>query len=648
MAKLKLKSDSAKKTTTYNADSLKSLKYPENVRHRPGMFISSVDEPGVRRIWKEILDNSVDEHGIGHGNTIVVEYNTKKNMFLVADQGRGAPSGMNKKEGKSGFELVFATLHGSGKFDQSNYVTSSGVHGVGASCTQSLSSHFQAWSHNEGLWKTQTFKKGYAVSKVEKGSPAPEFAKAKKGTVVQWVPDTEIFKDARIDIQAMHETCKHLTMLNPGLEIIIRIDGKETKYKSENGLLDMVYGTKEQQESSLTKPFQYQKKSLIDIAVVWNDDDLQQTWSYVNSSHTPEEGTHVQGARNALLEALRAELTTATKSEKTKQRNSKSKQDDTLDAKYLLMGSRMALNWRMSNPVYSGQTKDKLTNAEVVTTVKNTVLPEFSSFLKKNPKLISTLIDRAKKFQKAAEKFQQDLKAVKSIRLFDPNSRGVLPGKLTQAHGYKPDEKELIFVEGDSAESGCKKARMPWQEVLPLRGKLPNPIRTETSKFMANSEVSGIFTAIGVLPGGLYSSKTRRVGRLGFLPDADPDGRHINSELIAFVSRYLPDFLEQGKVFYIDAPLFVGSYRGVKKFANSTDELLNKFPEKDRKHVLVTRMKGWAEASAEDMRVIAMDPSTRKVVQLTTSDADALVVNNIMGDDVAHRKEMLGIKEGVK
>lgn len=638
----------AKAKSVYDANSLQKLVFPHSIRKRPGVYVGGVTaDTGLFRIFKECVDNSVDEATNGHGSVIYVEYSTKTNVFLVADRGRGIPTGMNKKENKSGLELALTDMHGSGKFNQDSYASSSGLNGLGLKALVALSEYTTAWSANEGVWKSISLKRGIITEKLSKSTPKLAWAKKCVGTIIEWKPDNQIFGSEVIRVERMHEELKHLTMLNPGLEIVLRIDGKETKYVSENGLLDMVYGTDAQKQIALVKPFQLQRKGLIDIAVVWHDDDIQQTWSYVNSSHTPEEGTHVQGARNALLEALRAEVDAKSKTDKKPSRGrGKSKDDGSLDAKYLLMGIRMALNWRMANPVYSGQTKDKLTNSETVTAVKNIVLPEFSAFLKKNPKLINILIDRARKFQKASEKFQQDLKAVKSIRLVDPSSRGVLPGKLTQAHGYKPDEKELILVEGDSAESGCKKARMPWQEVLPLRGKLPNPIRTETGKFMSNEEVVGIFTAVGVLPGEGYDSKKRRIGRIGFLPDADPDGKHISSELIAFVTRYLPDFLEKGKVFYINSPLFVGSHKGVKKYANTTEDVLAQFSSNERKSVLITRMKGWAEAAAEDLKTIAMDPKTRNIVLLKSSPEDASIVSSVMGEDVAFRKEMLGIGGG--
>lgn len=630
MAKTVVKRKTSK-AEAYGADSLRELHYPENVRQKVGMYLSGSDEAGAYRAFKEIADNSFDEAMAGHGKKINIVYNTEKNTVTVIDQGRGLPMGKNK-DGKFASEVALATLHGSGKFDAKNYAGGViGTHGVGAACTNAVSEHFTVWSKNSGKWMMQRFERG-----IKTHDPKPEAPKSKialkndKGTMIQFKLDKKIFGSAVIDGERIHNEMRHIAMLNPGLSIVVDVDGEVKTYKSDNGLIDMLI-TEETSKSTLGKPFSLQVKKAIDIAVCWRDDSDSETFSYVNSSFTAQEGTHVQGARTAILEILKSELS----------------DKDKLDPKFFLRGMRLALNWRMENPIYAGQTKDRLSNTEVVTQVKKVMLAPFAEFVKKNKALVSTLIERAKKFQANEESFLASNKAVKSIKLVDPTSRGLLPGKLTQAHGYKPDEKELILVEGDSAEGSAKMARMPWQEVLPLRGKIPNPMRTPLDKFLANEQVMNIFTALGCLPGDKYDSKKRRVGKVSFLPDADPDGKHICSELIAFFTKYLPDWIQTGHVYYINSPLFVGALRGVKCYGNTIDEVKAQYPEKDRKHVLITRLKGWGETQASDLHVIAMNPKSRSVMRFSMTDNDDIVVGNIMGDDVAYRKEMLGIKEVV-
>ena len=616
----------------YDADSLRKLPYPDCVRKRIGMYLGGADENGAYRALKEIVDNSLDEAMAGHGKRINIIYSTSKNIITVIDQGRGLPMGKNK-DGEFASEIALATLHGSGKFDNENYQGGVvGLNGVGAACTNAVSEYFVVWSKNSKKWTTQRFERG-----IKKHDPKPEDPKSKialkndKGTIIQFKLDKQIFGDVVVDPERIHREMNDLAILNPGVAFVVTIDDETTTYLSANGLIDMVV-TKDVEKIIIGKPYQLQKKGVIDLVLCWVDDSETNTFSYVNSSFTSQEGTHVQGARAAILEALKAEL-----SEK-----------DKIDPKFFLKGMRLALNWRMENPIYYGQTKDRLTNSDVVTTVKKLVVPSIVEFLKKNKALVNTLIDRAKKFQKNEEKFNADNKAVKTIKLGDPNARGILPGKFQPAPGYKPDEKELILVEGDSCGGSASKSRMPWQEILPLRGKIPNPERTPFAKFIENAEVCNIFTAVGALPGDPYDSKKRRVGKVSFLPDADPDGKHIGSELIAFFVRYLPDWIKTGHVFFIDAPLFVGGHRGVKKYGNTRDEVLAQFPERDRKSVLLTRMKGWGECQSDDMHEIAMNPATRRVRQYQMNDGDEVIVNNVMGDEVEHRKVLLGIKGGSK
>lgn len=645
MAKEKLKVKA--KTAVYGASSLKSLKFPMNVRHRMEMYMGGRGVIALFQMWKEIFDNCVDEAQEGHASKIWVHYTTKTNVFVVVDNGRGVPTGFNKDEKLYGCELVYATLHGSGKFDSDNYTNSVGLNGVGAACCNALSEYLQVWSTNEGKWKLHEFKRGVSKGKPENSTPDSVYAKTKKGTIVKWKPDAQLFGTDVIDVDRVRDTCKNMSRLNPGLEIIVIVDGKEKIYKSEHGLLDMVYGTKEQQDTALTKPFQFQKKGVIDIAVVWNDDDLQQTWSYVNSSHTPEEGTHVQGARNALLEALRAEVDAKAKTDKKPARGrGKAKDDGTIDAKYLLMGIRIALHCRITKPSYSGQTKDKLSNPEAVTLVKNLVLPEFSQFLKKNPKLVNTLIDRAKKFQKASEKFQNDLKAVKSISLSAPGTRGLLPGKLAQARGkYKPEDIELFLVEGDSASGPAKEIRLPYQEVLALKGKILNASRAELAKILNSEEVMNIITSTGAKPGD--DCKTHggsvRVGKIIIMTDADSDGGHICSLLISLFSKYFRPWLDALKIGYIKLPLFVGAIGDRKEFGFTIEEMMNKWPEAKRKSVIVNRLKGLGEMTNTELLTYGMDPNTRRIQMLSFVDADVAEIERVMGDDVAYRKEFLGI-----
>jgi DNA gyrase subunit B len=652
-AGVKVKKVGTSKSDDYSANSLRVLRFPLNIRTRPGMYVGGVTaDTGLFRIFKEALDNSIDEAMNGHGSNILVEYNSKTKVFIVADRGRGIPTGMNKKEGKSSLELALTSMHGSGKFDQANYISSAGMNGIGMKALVALSTYCKAWSANEGMWKHLHLKRGIVHGGVTKDTPKHPWGKKKQGTIIEWVPDPQIFKEEAIRPERMLLEAEHLAMLNPGLELVVVIDGTKSVFKSENGLLDMIYGTPDQKQLTLGKPFHYQKKGLIDIAISWQDDEVPTTFAFVNSSHTPEEGTHVNGARNAIVEALRAEVDNGPKKAapaKKGARGKKAEKDTPIDGKFLLMGMQLALNWRMTDPVYSGQTKDKLTNSEVTTKVKNIVLPEFSAFLKQNPKIISILIDRAKKFQKAQDKFQQELNAVKTIKLASPNARGLLPGKLAQHRGKcKPEEVELFLVEGESAAGPAKEVRLPFQEVLELRGKVLNAERATFASLLNSPSVMTIVTSTGAKPGD--ECKTHggsvRIGRINIMTDADPDGDHIDALLCAFFAKYYRPWIDEGRIALVFLPLFVGAHGEQKEFGFSRDEMLSKFPESKRKHVIVNRLKGLGEMTNTELFTHGMDPKTRRVRVLTMSDLDAHDVKRIMGNEEEHkihRKEILGI-----
>lgn len=630
----------------YGAKSLRSLPYPESVQQRPGMYIGSVDSSGAFRCLKEIIDNSIDEAGAGFGTYISISYNTETGVITVVDNGRGVPMGWNDDEGKFASEVVYSTLHGSGKFDDESYGgTSAGLNGVGAAVCNAMSEWFIVWSSNtenkKQPWLMQRFEFGKKVHDPKPEAPKSKFAlKTGRATVVKFKLNSKLFTDTTIDVERIHSEMSHIAMLNPGVTIAVNIDGEVTKHLSENGLIDMIANEKTK-SAILGKPFSYQVEGLIDFACAWVDDTETVTHSYVNSSYTVLEGKHVDGARAAIIEAVKGELSERDKGGKGDKDKDKAK----IDPKFFLKGLRIAMNWRMKNPVYAGQTKDKLNNAEVLTKVRNELLAPLVEFLKKNKSLASGIIDRAKKFQKIDAKFSAEMKSVKSLTLRDP-SACILPGKLVPALPcYSRDEKELILVEGDSAGTPCSEMKMPWQEVLPLRGKVLNASTNSIPKLLGSDAIRMILTCMGVTPGDMYDTKTRRVARVCLLPDADSDGAHICSLLLALFGKVCPDWFATGNIFYINAPLFVGRHLDDKHYGNTKEEVFDQFLPKVQKNVMISRMKGWGEAKKEDLQEFALNPSTRVVTRMSMTDADLAIMNEIMGDDPAKRRELLGLTE---
>lgn len=617
----------------YTAKNIGVLEFPDNVRKRPGMFLGSDGQSGAQHAAKEIVDNSIDEHLAGHGKIITVVFDTKTGFLTCVDQGRGVPVDFHEKTQESALTTVFTKLNAGGKFDSESYDKAAGLHGVGAACTNAVAESFEVWSYrSEGgrkapAWHYQKFERGLATTAVIKQNPPGTLAAQKVGTIVRFKLDAQIFHEHQIDPVQLLEFGRDAAALNPGLEMRYIVDGRKFRFFAETGLSSMVTGVKTE-SPVLGKDFRLYRPGEIDVAICWYDDHEESIRSYVNGSHTTHGGKHVDGFRAALVRALREQ----------------SGKD--FEAKYWVKGMRAALNWRMNDPVYHGQTKGELAS-DVENVVRDAVYPHLALWLKQNANLVKALTSRAAAFKTNEDRFKADNKAIKAIKLVDPNARGVLPGKLEQAHGYSPDERELFIVEGDSASGTVKKARLPWQEVLPLRGKIPNPAKTDFSKLMENEEIQAIFQSIGCLPGDEYNVKSRRVARVMIMTDADPDGKHICALLLCLFGMYLKPWLSAMHINYIESPLFYGSIRGDdKKYGFDVNSVLDQFDAKHREKVLISRLKGHGEANAQDVFKYAMNPVSRKITQFTfdgTPDLDH--IHRVMGDDVTYRKQILGLKE---
>lgn len=612
----------------YQASSITVLDFPDNVRKRPGMYLGGKDGAGCLRAVIEIADNCVDEHIMGHGNLMLVHYDLKTGYVTIADRGRGIPCGIHEKTKESTLTTVFTKLHAGGKFGGSSYAKTGGLHGVGASCTNAVSDSFEAWTFqtngvagSKKTWYHQAFSKGLAKTKVIQKEPPASFAAAKQGTVVRFHLDSEIFGEHTVDPRALLQKLKDMSMLNPGLKIIAMIGGKKFEFLSEYGLLSMVYKAAEK-EKILGKPFRIFIPGEMDLALCWYDDDAGFLNSYVNSSATASGGYHVTGFKVALTKALREVTGTD------------------FEAKYWMMGLRAAMNYRMEEPSYRGQTKDELAS-EVDGPVRDLVYPKLALFLKQNPQLAKRLQERAERFKKNEERFKADNKAIKSLEIGGKDDQAIDPSKLIQADpGVPPHLRELVLVEGDSAGGTAERAKAPHHEILKLRGVSINAQRQESSRVLANKEIRLLIKALGIKPGET-DLKKMRVGSITILTDADPDGKHIASLLLAFFKVYYPEIVRQKKLRYINGPLFLGQLRDTRHFADTKDEIYAAFTEAQRNQVRITRFKGWGEASEDQLEHIAFNPKTRRIVVLTMNDEDEIRIGHIMGHAVEHRKELL-------
>ena len=614
-------------TQDYGAQSIEVLEQLEAVRKRPGMYLGGKDAAGCLRAAIEIVDNCVDEHIMGFGNVVVVHYDIATRFVTVADRGRGVPVAIHPKTKESALTTVFTKLHAGGKFGGGSYAKTGGLHGVGASCTNAVSDSFEAWSFQSATdgarkaWHYQKFSKGKPLTKVVQKDPPKPWCDAKQGTIVRFHLDAEIFGAHVIDPKTFLGKLKDLSLLNPGLKFICLFGGKRFEFISEHGLMSMVYNSAEK-ESMLGKPFRLYEKGKIDLALCWYDDDSGFLNSYVNSSTTGSGGCHVNGFKLALTSALREASETD------------------YEPKYWMMGLRAALNWRMDEPVYRGQTKDELAS-EVDSEVKSIVLPKLALFLKQNPQLVKRLADRAARFKKNEERFKADNKAVRGLELGGKDDQAIDPSKLIQSDpGVPPHLRELVLVEGDSAGGTAERAKAPHHEILKLRGVSINAQRQDPARVLGNREIKLLIKAIGIKPGET-DLKKMRVGSITILTDADPDGKHIASLLLSFFKVYYPEIVRQKKLRSINGPLFLGQLRDNRVFGDTKDEVLAGFADGQRNQVRITRFKGWGEASEDQLEHIAFNPKTRRLVVLTMGDEDEVRIAAVMGKDVEHRKELL-------
>lgn len=608
----------------YDAGSIEIYEFPENVRKRPGMFIGGATQKGAQRCYVEIIDNCVDEFTAGFGKRISVYYDLKTKFIIVRDRARGIPVEIHPKTKESTLTTVYTKLNAGGKFggSQSSYSKSGGLHGVGASCVNALSDSFEAWTCRAGTWYYQAFSKGYAKTKVVKKDPPAQFAKEKAGTIVRYHLDPEIFGSHVADPRKMVEDTRNLAILNPGLETELFISDKVFKFKFDEGLTRMVLKP-ELKDIVLGKPFRLYVPGEIDIALCWYDDGESSFESYVNSSHTINGGTHVDGFKQALTKILRD----ATKTQ--------------YESKYWMMGLRGAMNWRMNDPVYRGQTKDELAS-EVESQVRDMIQQKLSLWFTQNPNLVKALADRAAKFKKTDDKYKLDVKSVKALEIASKDEQVIDPSKLIQADpGVPPHLRELVLVEGESAGGTARQAKHPHHEILKLRGVSINAQRQTSGKVLANAEIRLLIKALGIKPHETDLSKMR-VGSIVILTDADPDGKHIASLLLAFFKIYYPEIVRQRKLRSVNGPLFMAQHKDVRFFGDSREEVTEKFQPSIRQSVRVTRFKGWGEAQPDQLDHIAFNPKTRRLIVLSMNDEDEIRIGHIMGNDVEHRRELLG------
>ncbi len=633
-----------RKEQGYTASSIQVLEGLEAVRKRPAMYIGDVGVRGLHHLVYEVVDNSIDEAMAGYCTEITVIIH-EDNSITVKDNGRGIPTDLHPKEKRSALEVVMTVLHAGGKFDKSSYKVSGGLHGVGVSCVNALSSHCEVTVHRDGkIWR-QTYSKGIPQTSVEIVG-----ATDRTGTETTFRPDGTIFQTTTYKFETLANRFRELAYLNKGIRITL-IDEREKDesgvprtetFYSEGGLIEFVQYLNEDSDYVIPKTPVYisgQDKDgfyPVELAIQYNDSEAERIHSYVNNINTHEGGTHVSGFKKALTRTLK---TYADKIGYFSKLKFDVSGDDFRE------GITTVISVKVPEPQFEGQTKTKLGNSEVSGIVESIVNKQLADYLEENPRIAKEILERAKI---AAEKRYAAKKARELVQRKTAGYRGGLPGKLADCSSKNPEESELFLVEGDSAGGSAKQARDRYfQAILPLRGKILNVEKAKITKIYDNEEIRNMITALGLK--GLRDEMDLsglRYHKIIIMTDADVDGSHIRTLLLTFFFRYLTELIEQGYLYIALPPLYLVK-KGKHKIYCWSDEdraaAVQKLAQGDESKVHIQRYKGLGEMNPEQLWETTMNPETRMLQKVTIEnavEADKLF-SILMGSKVEPRRQFI-------
>jgi DNA gyrase subunit B len=626
----------------YSADSIQALEGMEHVRKRPSMYIGDVGLRGLHHLVYEVIDNSIDEALAGHCDTISVIINDD-NSVTTEDNGRGIPVGIHKKEGVSALEVVMTKIGAGGKFDKDSYKVSGGLHGVGVSCVNALSSSLKATVYRDGKAWEQDYERGKALS------PVKEVGSSNKtGTLVTFKPDIEIFNQTiEYNYETLAQRLRELSFLNKGITLSIK-DLRSTDEKgnhpsevfhSKEGLKEFIRFLDESREPIIQDviSIEGEKHDIpVEVAMIYNTSYSENLHSYVNNINTHEGGTHLSGFRRGLTSTLKKYADSSGLLDKLKFEISG---DDFRE------GLTAIVSVKVAEPQFEGQTKTKLGNREVTSAVSQAVSEMLENYLEEHPndaKIIVQKVILAAQARHAARKAREMVQR-KSVM-----SGGGLPGKLSDCSEQDPALCEVFLVEGDSAGGTAKQGRdRNFQAILPLRGKILNVEKAMQHKVFENEEIRNIYTALGVTIGTEEDSKALNIEKLRYhkiviMCDADVDGSHISTLILTFFFRYMRELIESGYIYIATPPLYLVKKGSKKSYAwndDQRDQLVSEFGQGSG----VQRYKGLGEMNAEQLWDTTMDPTYRTLRRVTIDnggEADR-IFSMLMGDEVPPRREFI-------
>jgi len=630
----------------YTAENIQVLEGLEAVRKRPAMYIGDVSVRGLHHLVYEVVDNSIDEALAGYCTHIEVTVHAD-NSITVSDNGRGIPTDFHEKEQKSALEVVMTVLHSGGKFDKDSYKVSGGLHGVGVSVVNALSSHLKVLVHRNGKIFQQEFEFGKPLYPVETIGET-----VKTGTIVSFKPDNTIFIVEKYDFEILASRLQELAFLNKGITLVITDEReKDDKgdftgktFRSKDGLQDFINYLDANREKLIPEPIimEGEKNGIpIEISMQYNTSFAENIHSYVNNINTHEGGTHLSGFRRALTRTLKSYA------EKT---GMLSKLKFDINGDDFREGLTAIISVKVQEPQFEGQTKTKLGNNEVMGVVDQLVSELLSYYLEEHPKEAKTIVN---KVILAATARHAARKARELVQRKNVLSGSGLPGKLSDCSEKDPAQCEIYLVEGDSAGGTAKQGRdRRFQAILPLRGKILNVEKAMQYRIFENEEIKNIFTALGISIGTEDDSKALNLEKLRYhkviiMTDADVDGSHIATLILTFFFRYMKELIENGHVYIATPPLYLIKKGTNQRYCWSEEErqkIVNEFSVNGKESGVHTqRYKGLGEMNAEQLWHTTMNPELRTLRQIAIengTEADR-IFSMLMGDDVPPRKEFI-------
>ena len=630
---------------SYSADSIQVLEGLEAVRKRPAMYIGDISVKGLHHLVYEIVDNSIDEALAGYCDHIEVTIN-EDNSITVQDNGRGIPVDFHEKEQKSALEVAMTVLHAGGKFDKGSYKVSGGLHGVGMSCVNALSTHMTTQVFRNGKIYQQEYEIGKPLYPVKEVGIADH-----TGTKQQFWPDDSIFTETIYDYKILASRLRELAYLNAGLRIsltdrrVVNEDGsfKHETFYSEKGLREFVRFIESSREHLINDVIYLntEKQNIpIEVAIMYNTGFSENIHSYVNNINTIEGGTHLAGFRRALTRTLKKYAEDSKMLEKVKVEISG---DDFRE------GLTAVISVKVAEPQFEGQTKTKLGNNEVMGAVDQAVGEVLNYYLEEHPKEAKAIVD---KVILAATARHAARKAREMVQRKSPMSGGGLPGKLADCSDKDPQKCELFLVEGDSAGGTAKQGRnRAFQAILPLRGKILNVEKAMYHKALESEEIRNIYTALGVTIGTEEDSKAANIDKLRYhkiiiMTDADVDGSHIDTLIMTFFFRYMPQIIQNGYLYIATPPLYLCKKGKIEEYC-WTDAQRQKFIDTygggSENAIHTQRYKGLGEMNAQQLWETTMDPENRMLKQVNIDNAAEAdyIFSMLMGEDVGPRREFI-------